>query len=107
MAKNLKVGETYTDKNGDVWDSAVLHVDFTKIDWKSQNMEMAVYVYKDSAARTAGYEALVSKFSISKSEFLANFNQTLSIGTLKPQSEDYALTLIDKHTGEVYGNKFE
>ena len=106
MAKTLKVGQTYTDHNGDVWDSAVLHVDYNFIDWLEQTLTMEVCIYKDTAARTAKYRPLKNKYRISKAEFLANFNQSLAITTLKTQCEDYALGLSD-HNGTTYGTYFE
>ncbi len=107
MAKTLKDGETYTDNNGDVWGDAVLHVDNTRENWLTQVLTMSVCIYKDTAARTAGYDPIKQNISITKAEFLANFTLTDAITTLKTQCETYALTQIDLITGNLYSDLFE
>ncbi|MBW1853106.1 MAG: hypothetical protein JRJ00_00235 [Deltaproteobacteria bacterium] len=107
MAKTLKDGETYTDNNGDVWSEAVLHVDYTYEDWLTQIMTMTVCIYKDTAARAAGYAPLKRNIAVSKAAFLENFTLTEAISTLKSQCETYALTLIDPVTGNLYSDLFE
>ena len=106
MAKTLKVSETITNQYGDEWDAAILVVEHVKLDFKEQNFGFRIDIYKDDAARTANMHPIQRWISIDSTEFLANFDPGLAATTLKAQSEDYTLTIVDEEDN-LYSDKFE
>lgn len=110
MAKNLKVGETWENEYGDLWDAAILVCDYCTLDFLDQTFRFRVDIYKDAAARTARNNPIQQWYTIDRPTFEANFDPSLAATTMKSQSEDYAL-LIEVPDSDpveyVYGEKFE
>jgi hypothetical protein len=109
MAKTLIAGQEVTNQYGDVWDEAVLVVDQIQLDFLNMNFKFRVDVYKNAASRTGGMKPISDWHVLNQSTFMANFDPSLAATTLKSQSEDYALTMVDPvdGIGLLYGGQFE
>ena len=111
MAKTLISGQTVESMYGDVWDAAILSIDQIQLDYLNQIMKFRVDIYKDATERTEGSRAVQEWHVIDKTTFLAEFNISQPVTTLKSQCEDYALTLIDPNDPDglalLYGSTFE
>ena len=107
MAKVLIVGQTVENQYGDIWDAAIMVVNFMNLDFLNQTFKFRVDVYKNATERTEGSKAISNWFVIDRDTFLANFVMTNAINTLKSQTENYALTLTDADDNLLYGDTFE
>ena len=107
MAKTLIAGHDVTNKYGDVWTEAILVADFMELDFLEQTYKFRVDIYKDAAARTNRDNPVPTWYHIDRDTFEANFDMDLASTTLKAQSEDYSLLLVDEDDNLIYGDDFE